>query len=121
MKTITHLPLLFLLLVAMACQSQRATYLAIGSITTTANAAIGAYDDYDIAFPQPRETTLKARKAINAYNKAVDVAEAAVKSYNEGKATKESAQLAVDALSASAGDLIAFIRTIVPPERMPKP
>jgi hypothetical protein len=112
--TRTYIPLLvlFTLLVAGCKHSpERTAYVTFGSITASANAAIGSYRDYIKLNPQPPERLEEVRQAVASYEAAVATARSAITAYKIGQGTADHVDLTLDVLSASAASLTTLIAT----------
>lgn len=92
--------------------AEKNAYVTIGSVGTTANAAIGAYSDYISTHRVPTSQILEVRKAVIAYVQANEAARAAVVAYKSGHDTQSNVDLAISALSAASANLVSLISTV---------
>lgn len=115
MNRLTSLLTLTLLLTALGCaglSAERRALNTIGTIGTTANAAIGAYHVYLQSNAVPPAQFDAAAKAIRAYSQANQTARTAITSYKSGTTDRAALDRAIDALAAASTDLVTLISTI---------
>ena len=117
MKRLLLLLPLLTLLFASGCSStaEHNALVAIGTVGTTADAAIGAYSEYLLNHQVPVSQVLEVRKAVQAYVAAVDTAKTAVTAYKSGTSDKATLDQAIDTLSASSANIVRLIQTITNP------
>jgi hypothetical protein len=99
-----------------ACANlERNAYVTIGSIGTSANAAIGAYMQYLVDHPATPDEISHARLVVKVYEDAMETARFTVAAYKSGSATKTTLNASLDALSAAASQMAALFSTKIRP------
>lgn len=115
MRYLLLLCLLIPLLSSPGCATtsrETVAYRTIGSIGSTADAAIGAYSDYIQKHSVPRSQIDHVRALVKTYLDAVEAVKTAQKVY---QATKDSSSLdgAMNAVSAASAEVVQFINDII--------
>lgn len=101
---------------APGCKSpERTAFVAVGSVGTTANAAIGAYSEWIKTHPQTADEKAAVHQAVQAYVNAMEASRAAVTAYKSGTGTKDTVDLTLDAISAASANVVALITSILQP------
>lgn len=89
-----------------ACANlERDSYVTIGAIGATANAAIGSYQTYTQTHPPTPAETATARKVVQTYVDAMESARAAVTAYKAGLVTAPALNVAMTNLTTASADL----------------
>lgn len=114
MKHLSTYLALILVMFACACStsSERTAYATINTVGATINAAIGSYNDYTKLHGINPITDAEVKRAVLAYLQALETAKAAVISVKNGTANQTTADIALDAVTAASGNLVALITTI---------
>lgn len=100
-----------------ACKSPEHTaYVTIGSVGSSANAAIGAYSEYIKSHEVPADQIKTVRKAVEAYVAANETARKAVASLKSGAGSQADVDRAIDAAAASSADLISLVTILTAPK-----
>ena len=65
-KLLSFLSIVFVTCALGCASAERNAHIAIGTVGTTADAAIGAYGEYISTHPVPREQVLEVRRTVKA-------------------------------------------------------
>lgn len=106
------------------CKSaDRAAYVAVGTVGTTADAAIGAYNEYRRTHDVPTEQVLKVRDVVLVYTKAIEAARAAKNAQAAAVAAEDpeslklanaQVEVALRAIEGSSAHVVDLINSIIP-------
>lgn len=118
MRLLSRLLLVTLLVSTLLCgcaTPERSAFRSIGAIVITVDTATSAYYQYREHHYNPA-LDLKIKEGYQLYQKTMAVVKDTEISYKNGNVDRNSWEKLMDAVSASASDLIALIRSALPKE-----
>lgn len=120
MKAILFVTLLVTSLLCGCSTPNRTAFRTIGSIVTVVDQSTQAYYTYRNASPSHYNADLdaKIKAGYSHYQDAMKVAQKAQESFKQGVLTESVWQKSLDAVSASAADLVSLIRNFLPKEKV---
>lgn len=96
------------------CKSaEHSAYVAAGSVFATADAAIGAYNDYRKTHDVPKSQVIEVRRAVKAYVEAVSAAREATNAWKTGQGSKDAVDILLDAVTAASANVIQLVQIII--------
>lgn len=103
------------------CQTpERTAYRTLGSIAITVDTAVQSYYHYRDATPAHYNADLdaKIKEGYLHYQAAMKVAQKAQESFKTGILTEDVWEASLNAVSASAADIVSLIRSFLPKEKV---
>lgn len=97
--------LVTLVLLCACSHLERNSYISIGSIGATANAAIGAYNSYVQVHGATPEQLASARHVVTLYVDAMETARHVTVAFKNGQAKEPAVGAALTALTAASAEL----------------